>query len=232
MREARGDWRVRDKQYGIWKCLGQADLARLPDIKITMQSEWSFSCRSELLVFLEQAASMYAQVWARGQGVVFRAVTLNVHRLPGCKVDGEKLAKGYRLASAKIRVPMKWATFAVDVCLCDETGEENEPRISLRVDVEDVNSSWEERWDSIRFRALCPADMEYCSERNPYLSREVWERVLEVDTPYRNEILSYHKRSRTRTFFLREKLGISSVCTSQMNVTHFVPGVSRQYPRR
>ena len=50
--------------------------------------------------------------------------------------------------------------------------------------------------------------------------------------PYRNGILSNKTISRTRTFFLREKLGISSVCTSQMIVTHFVPGVSRQYPPR
>ena len=53
---------------------------------------------------------------------------------------------------------------------------------------------------------------------------------VNVREAYRNEILSNKTISRTRTFFLREKLGISSVCTSQMIVTHFVPGVSHQYP--
>ena len=46
---------------------------------------------------------------------------------------------------------------------------------------------------------------------------------VNVREAYRNEILSNKTISRTRTFFLREKLGISSVCTSQMIVTHFVP---------
>ena len=48
-----------------------------------------------------------------------------------------------------------------------------------------------------------------------------WDRMGWVEgwVNYRNEILSNETSSRTRTFFLREKLGISSVCTSQMNVT-------------
>ena len=53
---------------------------------------------------------------------------------------------------------------------------------SLRVHGEDVNGSWEERWDSIVFRALCLADMEYCPKHNPYLRREVWERLFEAET--------------------------------------------------
>ena len=178
-----GQWRVREEQHGVWKCLAPADLEVLPDVKIAMGTEWRFGCRSELLTFLHTGVRMRERPRLTDQGIVFHGVKLKLRPRAGEKPDVEKPEKGYTVASAKIRVPMKWATFAVDVWLCDETPEAEEPTMALRVHGEDVNGSWEERWEWIVFHALCPADTAYCSEHNPYLRREVWERLLDPEFP-------------------------------------------------
>ena len=57
-------------------------------------------------------------------------------------------------------------------------------------------------------------------QETPSSSAMEYLRVLQaLPWLYRNEILSNETSGRTRTFFLREKLEVSSVCTSQMNVT-------------
>ena len=51
----RGVWRVRHEQSGVWKCMTLAYMEALPDIKIMMQTDWSFPCFRELVIFLRQA---------------------------------------------------------------------------------------------------------------------------------------------------------------------------------
>ena len=83
-----GDWHVRQEQYGVWKCLRQADLQRLPDVQINMGTEWTFGCRAELLAFLQAAAKVEADFDVWRQGITFQAVKLNAPRPPGEQAQG------------------------------------------------------------------------------------------------------------------------------------------------
>lgn len=76
-----GPWRPRRDHRGIWKLLRLADLPHLPDLKIRMQWEWTFSSKLELKVFLHQAAVLRANNGLE-DWIIFCAVALDVHRQP------------------------------------------------------------------------------------------------------------------------------------------------------
>ena len=179
-----GDWHVRQEQYGVWKCLTQADLQRLPDVHISMGTEWTFGCRAELFAFLQAAAKVQADFDVWTQGITFKAVKLHAPRLPGEQGQlptAPKPPEGRILARCASLVRMKYARFAVYVWLVDETPHKEEPTVSLRLHGVDVNTAWEERWDWVVFRARCHLDMDYCSKHNPYLRRDVWERFPQTE---------------------------------------------------
>ena len=179
-----GDWNVREEQYGVWKCLSQADLQRLPDVQISMGTEWTFGCRAELLAFVQAAAKAQADFCVWRQGITFKAVRLHAPRPPGERAQGPrapKLPEGRILACCTSLVGMQYGSFAVTLWLVDETPDKQEPTVSLRLHGVDVNTAWEERWDWVVFRARCHLDMDYCSQHNPYLRREVWQRFLQTE---------------------------------------------------
>ena len=180
----RGHWHVGQEQQGVWKCLRQADLQRLPDVQISMGTEWTFGCRAELLAFLQAASQMEVDFDVCRQGITFQAVKLNDPCPSGERAEGSlppKAPEGRILAACACLVRMKHANFAVYVWLVDETPDKEQPTVSLRLDGVDVNTAWEERWDWVVFRARCHLDMDYCSKHNPYLRREVWQRFLQTD---------------------------------------------------
>ena len=179
-----GDWHVCQEQHGVWKCLTQGDLQRLPDVEISMGTDWTFGCRRELLAFLEAVAKVKADFCVWRQGITFKAIKLNAPRPPVQRPGGPipvKPPEGRILACCTCLVRMQNARFAVYVWLLDETPDQEQPMVSLRLQGVDVNTAVEERFEWVVFRARCHLDMDYCSQHNPYLRREVWQRFLQTE---------------------------------------------------
>ena len=174
----RGVWRVRQEQSGVWKCMTLAYMEALPDIKIMMQTDWSFPCSRELVIFLRQASWLY-RADGLSNGVVFHAVQLDVHGMPHCRGR----ADNYKLASQRISVKMRYYRFAVDVIIYDVTPWLAEPTLSLRVNAQYKGFLDDEPYDMMRFRALCPADPAWCSEENQSLHPDVWAAVFYSEQP-------------------------------------------------
>ena len=180
----RGDWWVREDQGGVWKCLTQADLARLPGIRLKMNTEWSFRCRCELIDFLKLAASLYYVGRFGCDSVVFHAAELEVHRAPRSNGrEHQEASDGYNLASERVMIAMRAAVFEFRIVLSDETPKDEEPTMSLRVHVMPCDSGLDPGRDMLEVHALCPADLQYCSKHNRYLRRGVWADIFDVESP-------------------------------------------------
>ena len=177
-----GEWWVSDDQRGVWKCLTQADLVRLPMIRLKMNTEWLFRCRCELVRFLNLASRLYFRDRMVLNAVIFHGAELEVHRVPpSTEREYQQVCDGYNLASQFVTIPMTAAVFQFRIVLSDETPREEEPTMSLRVHVMPLGAGLDLGRDMVEVRALCPADLQYCSKHNRYLRRGVWADIFDVE---------------------------------------------------
>ena len=154
-----GEWWVPEDQRGVWKCLTQADLVRLPRIRLKMNTEWLFRCRCELVRFLNLASRLYFRDRIVLNAVIFHGADLVVHRVPASKGrEYQQVCDGYDLASEWVTVPMTAAVFQFRIVLSDETPREEEPTMALRVHVMPLGAGLDLGRDMVEVRALCPAD--------------------------------------------------------------------------
>ena len=183
MREVAGEWWVREDQRGVWKCLTQVDLVRLPRIRLKMNTEWLFRCRCELIDFLNLAASLYFVDRILRNSVIFHAAELEVHRVPRSKGrEHQEVSDGYNLASQMVTIPMTAAVFQFRIILSDHTPKDEEPTMSLRVHVMPLGAGLDLGRDMVEVHALCPADLQYCSKHNRYLRRGVWADIFDAES--------------------------------------------------
>ena len=178
-----GEWWVLEDQRGVWKVLTQVDLALLPRIRLKMNTEWLFHCRCELIVFLNLAASLYFVDRIRRNAVIFHAAQLEVHRVPRSQGrEHQEVSDGYNLASQMVTISMTFAVFQFRITLSDDTPKDEEPTMSLRVYVMPLGAGLDPGRDMVEVRALCPADLQYCSKHNRYLRRGVWADIFDAES--------------------------------------------------
>ena len=177
-----GEWWVQEDQRGVWKCLTHADLVRLPRIRLKMNTEWLFRCRCELVRFLNLASRLYFRDRLVLNAVIFHGADLVVHRVPPSKGrEYQQDCDGYDLASEWVTVSMSAAVFQFRIVLSDETPREEEPTMALRVHVMPLGAGLDRGRDMVEVRALCPADLQYCSKHNRYLRRGVWANIFDEE---------------------------------------------------
>ena len=98
-------------------------------------------------------------------------------------MEGEEFTNGCNLASRRITIAMECSVFQFRIVLSDETPDEEEPTMSLRVHAMAVDAGLDPSRDMREVHTLCPADLHYCSKHNPYLRRHVWADVFDMESP-------------------------------------------------
>lgn len=171
----RGPWRPRGDQRGVWKLLRVGDIPHLPDLKIRMQSEWIFTSRDIIKLFLDQAAWLHARD-GLNDWIVFCAVTLQVNRKP----RPSRGTDGFDLADSRIRVKMQHAVYDIVLYLNDMTPTADEATIALQMSVRGPEDDGSDDIDDIiELHALSPAEPSFSYPRSPVLRRTTWERLFD-----------------------------------------------------